>query len=123
MIMSAPGNLMGLGLPAALANILGYGSNTVTGIGTAQAGAAPITTKLTLTTTAGGATAFILPQVTAGSGPYVVTNPSATTALVFGQGTETIDGGTASASVSIAQNKTRLFWKTGSSTWVSVLTA
>jgi len=121
--MAAAQNLIGIGIPDEAARRLGFIVSTKTGVGTAQSGATAITGNLTVTTTSSGQTAFILPKTIAGSGPLVVTNPNSDAALIFGQTGETIDGGSTNASVSIAQNKTRAFFKTGSSTWISVLTA
>lgn len=121
--MTAPSSLMGLGMPPALANALGYAPVTIAGVGTAQTGAAPLTTHLTIATTASSQTAFLLPANTAGGGPFFFANTSATAALVYGQPNDTIDGGSANASVSVAQNKVRIFVRTSSTTWISVLTA
>lgn len=122
--MALATNLMGLGMSAGLARLVGNEPSAKTGATTALATGTAITTNFTVTTTSGGSTAFVLPSVAAGTGPLVITNPSATTALIFpNTSSETINGGSAGASVNLAQNKTSLFYKTSSTAWVSVLTA
>lgn len=121
--MTAAATLVGVGIPAEVASRIGFTVSAKTGVGTAQSGSTPITQNLTVCTTSSGQTAFQLPLNVVAAGPLVLTNPSATTALIYGQTGDTIDGGSANASVSIAQNKTRLFWRTGLTSWVSVLTA
>lgn len=121
--MAATQNLIGVGMPAAQAIRVGFTVSAKTGVGTAQTGATPITGNLTVTTTSSGQTAFLLPKAMNGSGPLIITNPNSDAALIFPQTGETIDGGSQNASVSIAQNKTRAFMKTGSTTWISLLTA
>lgn len=121
--MAATVNLIGVGIPGEAATRLGFTPSTKVGVGTAQTGAATITTNFTLTTTAGGATAFVLPAAIPGSGPILITNPSATTALVFPPSGGTINGGSLNASVSIAQNATRIFFVSASNTWISLIGA
>jgi hypothetical protein len=121
--MSSSGELIGLGMPPKLAGLVGNLPSAKTGVGTAQSGAAPITTNFTVLTTAGGTTAFLLPTVPAGSGPYIVANPSATTALIYPPSGGTIQGGSADAAFSVAQNKTAMFFKTSATAWVVNLTA
>jgi hypothetical protein len=48
---------------------------------------------------------------------------SSTTALVFPEVGAAIDGGSANASVNVAQAKRRVFTKTANLTWVSALSA
>lgn len=121
--MAAAQHLMGVGMPAELARRVGNVVSGKTGVGTALATGTPITDNFTVLTTSGGATAFLLPATDIGSGPVVVFNTSATTALVFPQSGETIDNGSSSASVNVAQNKTRMFWKVTATGWASLLTA
>lgn len=107
--MAKTSDLTGLGLPGALAAMLGEDVATLAGVGTAQSGAAQIATPVVLATTSSGQTAFALPSGTANPGltaagnEVVVFCTSATTALVFPPVGGTLNGG--SSSVSVAQNK------------------
>lgn len=119
--MVAVANLIGVGVPDQQARRLGFTKSTKAGVGTAQAGSALITSNMTVVTTAVGQTAIQLPLVIEASGPLVVSNFSATAALVFPQTGENINGGGANASVSIAQNTARIFYKVSATQWVSFL--
>ena len=122
--MALAQHLIGLGVAPELARRLGNEPSAKTGVTTALATGTAITNNFTMTTTASSQTAFVLPSVEAGSGPFLITNPSATTALIYpNTSSETINGGSAGASVSLAQNKTALYFKTGALTWVGILTA
>lgn len=121
--MPSSGELIGLGESPRLAGLIGNLPSAKTGVGTAQATATPITTNFTVLTTSTGQTAFVLPTVAAGSGPYIVSNANSDTALVFPPSGGTIQGGSANASFSVAQNKTAMFFKTSATAWVVNLTA
>lgn len=117
-------DLMGLGLPQEQSVRLGLSDlTTLAGVGTAQVGAAAIRVNNTLATTAGGATAFVLPSDAELEVPYFVTNSSATAALVFPPSGGTINAAAANASVSIAQDLARIFVRKTSTRWLSFLTA
>lgn len=118
-------DLVGVGIPAEAARRLGQTWTTVAGVGTAQTGAAslPAQVKAVAATTTGGATAFVLSGSLGLGEPYWFHNTSATTALVYPPSGGAIDGGSTDASVSVAQNKTRIFNRHSSTAWVSVLTA
>ena len=121
--MPSAAELIGLGTPPKLAGLSGNLPSAKTGSGTAQTGATAITTNFTVLTTSGGSTAFLLPTVPAGSGPYIVSNPSATTALIYPPSGGSIQGGSADASFSVAQIKPAMFFKTSATAWVVNLTA
>jgi hypothetical protein len=116
-------HLMGTGVPAAQALLLGFMPASAAGVGTAQAGAAQlgVNTLATLTTTA-GQTAFRLPANAQPLTQVIARNSSATAALVFPAAGGTINAGAADASVSIAQNTARWFIATGPNTWISFAT-
>lgn len=118
-------DLMGVGLNSELALRLGSSAlTTIAGVGTAQAGAAPIPQIVNnvLATTVGGQTAFRLPSNAEIGAPYFVLNSTATAALVFPPTSGTINAGAADASVSIAQNLGRFFMRLSANRWVSFLT-
>jgi len=122
--MPSAKNLIGVGAPAAWANQVGFTVSSKTAVGTAQVGAVPITTNLTILTTAGGATAAVLPSVEAGAGPYIIFNQvsSAVTALIYPPSGQIIQGAgadvAADAAFSITQNKTAMFFKVSATKWV-----
>jgi len=121
--MPCSAELIGLGMPPKLSGLVGNLPSAKTGVGTIQTGATPITTNFTVLTAAGGADAFVLPSVPAGCGPYIVSNATATTAQIFPPTSGTIQGGSANAAFSVAQNKTAMFFKTSATAWVVNLTA
>lgn len=121
--MPSAAELIGLGETPKLAGLIGNLPSAKTGVGTSQAGATPLTTNFTVLTASGGATAFLLPTVPAGSGPYVVANQSGTTALIFPPSGGSVQGGSTDASFSVATNKTAMFWKISSTAWAVNLTA
>lgn len=119
-------DLMGVGLPQQQATRLGFSDlTTIAGVGTAQSGAAaiPASVNNVLATTAGGATAFLLPSDAELEVPYLVTNSTATAALVFPPTSGTINAVAANGSVSIAQDLARMFIRKSATRWISFLTA
>jgi hypothetical protein len=120
-------NLMGGGLPAQLAADCGLTVVAVAGSGTTQAGTPTLLTggNFYNVTVASSQTALILPaNAPIGTSIEMAnTTGSAVTALIFGQTGETIQGGAANASFSVAQNKTAKFIKVALLTWVVNLTA
>lgn len=121
--MSTVQDLMGLGLPGPLASRIGNSPITVAGVGTAQTGAGVIQTSLTNGTTAVSQTAFVLPAAASLGRPFYFFNSSATTALVFPPLGAAIQGGSANASFSVAQNKTAIFIPLSATSWCAVLSA
>jgi len=119
--MTATATLIGLGIPDQQARRLGFATMSKAGIGTAQNGGAVVTTNMTVLTTTGGATAITLPVAIPASGPVIISNFSATTGLVFPATGESINGGTTNASVTVAQNTSRVFFKVSATQWISFL--
>jgi hypothetical protein len=109
--------LMGVGIPDKAANKLGNTLRTIAGVGTAQTGAASITVNCASLTTAGGATAFVLPTTWEIGDDVTVFNTSATAALIYPQSGGAINGGSTNASVSIAQNTAMTLTKLSSTSW------
>ncbi|MND34764.1 hypothetical protein D3C80_253860 [compost metagenome] len=121
--MSLATDLAGIGLAPEQALRLGYTKTTKAGVGTAQSGAAAISTNLIVATTASGQTAFVLPSTAELMVPYIVVNTSATAALVFPPSGGAINAAGANASVSIAQNVSRVFYRVDTTRWISFLAA
>ena len=124
--MSLAIDLIGVGLAPEQANRLGFSvATTVVGVGTAQTGAANIVNGSTnvITTTDTGTTAFVLPSNAEMFLAYLVRNPSATAALIFPPSGAYINAASQNASVSIAQNLARIFYRVSSDRWISFLAA
>jgi hypothetical protein len=112
------------GLPWPLAKHMGMTINTLTGVGTAQSGATLISgANFILLTTAGGATAFVLPANLEIGSSMELSNPSATTALIYPELGAQIQGGGANAAFSVVQNKVCKLTKIAALTWVANLSA
>lgn len=100
--MSTTQDLMGLGMPPALADRLGNNPSTVAGVGTTQTGAALIKRGVVLAAPTASNTAFLLSSGTSTGGVLWFYNTSASqTALVYPPSGGAINGGSANASVSI----------------------
>lgn len=121
--MSLAKDLAGIGMAPEQALRLGYTQTTTAGVGTAQVGGAAIKTNLTLATTASGQTALVLPSAAELMVPYIVVNTTATAALIFPPSSGTINAAAADASVSIAQNLARVFYRVSTTRWISFLAA
>lgn len=101
--MSTTADLMGLGLPPALASRLGNTPQTVAGVGTTQSGAALLTggSLFALTPTASN-TAYLLNSLFSTGRLIQLWNTSASqTALIYPPTGGTINGGAVNASISI----------------------
>lgn len=130
--MPTTSDLVGLGLSAELARRLGYQDNglrapaTLVGVGTAQAGAGVIKRQATWLeiTTAGGATAVILPADAELFVPYwtqvIVTS---TTGLLFPPVGHAINAVAANGSVNLAQFLPRMTMRISATRWASFLAA
>lgn len=130
--MPTTSDLVALGLPAELASRLGFRDNgqraapTLTGVGTAQVGAGAIKRQSTWLelTTAGGATAVVLPADAELFVPYwtqvIVTS---TTALLFPPVGHRINAVAVNGSVNVAQFIGRMTFRIGPLHWASLLCA
>ena len=121
--MALQSDLMGSGMPGALARLLGNTPAVLTGVGTSQAGATLISSSMVDLVTAGGATAFVFSANTSLTRLFFVCNTTATTALIFPPSGCAINNGSNDASFSVAQNKTVLFWRYSTTKWRALLTA
>lgn len=96
----------------------------VTGVGTAQSGAATvIANRSYLLTTSAGQTAVVIDGSVPIGGQLEVFTITATTGLLFPPSGCTIDQGSQDASVNIAQNKGRIIRRTGATTFHTILSA
>lgn len=109
---------MGVGIPSAPAERIGYSNLTsITGVGTIQATAADIRESITAvsTVTSSGQTAFKLPAAAELFRPYFVYNPSATAAIVYPPTSGSIAG---AASLSLVQGQYAWFQRITSTLWI-----
>ena len=122
--MSTTADLMGSGMPAALANRLGNTPVTQAGAGTITGATATlIQGHLTNATTASSQTAFIFNSAASLGKEFYFFNSSATTALVYPPAGGNLNGGSADASFSVAQNKLAMFIRLSTNNWAVILTA
>lgn len=130
--MPTTSDLIALGVPAELARRLGFldngrrAPNPLVGVGTAQVGAAPIKKGVTWIelTTAGGATACVLPADAELLVPYLVqVIVTSTTGLLFPPSGHKINAAAADASVALAQFLPRVTMRVHATTWASWLAA
>jgi hypothetical protein len=117
-------DMMGLGMPSALANLVGDTiPASVAGVGTAQSGATPLTGTINQVTTASGQTAVVLPSTQPLGTSVNVYVSTATAALVFPPSGGGINEGAANASFSVAQAKFTSFVRVSATKWLAQLGA
>lgn len=128
--MASPDRLMNVGVPAALAQMLGTPTSFgLVGTGANKATAVQLVAgaNIIATCASAGVAAFILPTAE-GSPPVIVEDDGASPALVFGAGTtETINALSAAASFSVTNAKRAIFWPCRKSAtvvgWIATLSA
>lgn len=123
--MTTPTDLMGAGIPALPAGLLGFEPVNLTAAGTAQGGASP-TLRLgthNFLTTAAGQTAVTLPANVSPGREIRVSVVTATTALVYPPVGGTIDQGGVDASQGVATNLTAVFIAKTANDWVCMVGA
>lgn len=115
-------NLVGLGMPAQLAAILGNQNSAVTCTGTAQATAAPILTHNIELTAASSQTGAILPSGALIGTPYYAACVSSTAAVIYCPVGATLTG-TVNNSLTLTQNQAAILWQSSRNQWRTVKTA
>ena len=101
--MSTTADLIGLGMPPALASRIGNTPASIAGIGTTQTGAAVLSAPVCLITPASTATAFILNSAFSSGRPIWVWNQSTSvTAGIFPPSGGAINGGAVNAAIFLA---------------------
>lgn len=115
-------NLMGLGLPAQLANVIGARPNALTAAGTSQGAAAVMKSRNTELVTGASATGAIPISTAPLMEPYFITNQAATTAKVYVPSGHYLNS-VQNASVDVAQYKSIIFWQYKKNYWTYILTA
>ena len=123
-------DLMGSGVPAAQARLLGLlPVQTIAGAGTAQkTDSAAITAAnllpeqgMVTATTASSQTALQIPSTMPLGAAIVLRVSSATTALLFPPSGGAINGGSTDASVNIAQNKPTIVMRMSTTVFVAII--
>ena len=113
-------DMMGLGMPSALANLVGETiPASVAGAGTAQSGATPLTGTINQVTTSAGQTAVLLPSTQPLGTSVQVYVSTATAALVFPPYGCNINEGAANASFSVAQSRVASFVRVSATKWIA----
>ena len=120
--MSTIPDLMGLGMPAALAARLGNTPTPLTTTGTSSTTAANITNKVTVLTTASSQTGAILPSAASLGSVFYVTNPTSTGGVIYPPTGNTFNT-SASTSYAMAQYNSAIFVRLTSTTWMVVASA
>lgn len=115
-------DLLGLGMPAQLAAMVGANPSKLTTAGTTQATAATMLTRNAELSTGAGQTGAVPNPAAALMNPYWVTNQTATTAVVYVPVGHTLNG-TLNSSVNLAQFKSLLLWQYKPKNWTYILTA
>lgn len=132
MPVASADTLMGLGLPAQLAQLLGGNSSQLTCVGTTQGSGPVIKSTNTELVVVAGQTACILPATPDNSNvmvPYNIVNPAAgaNAALVFVPVGHTAGAaglnGNLNGGTGIPQNKSMIAWQYKPKFWAFVLSA
>lgn len=118
--MSTVQDLMGLGLAPALAARLGNTPASLTGVGTAQVGAAAINQHVTYGAAESGQTAYVLPSGASLGSVFYYYNTGAATALVYPPSGNSINAGAGDAAFSVATHKPGMFVRMTSTTWMAL---
>jgi hypothetical protein len=107
--MSTSQDLMGLGMPPALAARLGNTPSTIAGVGTTQTGAASINVPVVVATATANNTAFVLSNQLSTGRLVWVWNTSALDINVFPPSGGTINSGATNAAFSVPANSGAVF--------------
>lgn len=118
--MASAADLMGAGLPGLAATLIGLTPVTLVTTGTSAGTAAAINANFVKLDTASSQTGAILPAAAGPGAFFVVFNPDSDSGVVYPPSGATINGG---SSLTVAQNKTAIFFKFSTTLWCSVLTA
>lgn len=117
--MATEQDLTGLGIPPAVALLLGLTPQTLAGTGTTQATAAAILKAMPVCTAASSNTGVILPAGAAVGTPYFVVALGSTALVVYCPVGHTLNGTTNGKATYSASPGLAIFIKTGSTTWVT----
>lgn len=118
--MATKGELMRGGLPAEIAQLLGFDYATgLTATGSTQADALQLLANLNVFTTVAVSTGALLPSAT-GTAPCVIYNGGASPLTAYPAGTQTINN--AATSFSVTNAKAAVFFPHGN-TWLAILSA
>jgi hypothetical protein len=116
--MALQTDLMGLGMPAALAARLGYNPIATTAAGTDSAHATLIDSKMVNITAASSQTGVILPSVP--GAVWFLACTSSTSAVIYPASGATISG---ASSQTLAQNKNMIVWQYSGTLYFHIILA
>jgi hypothetical protein len=116
-------DLVGVGMPFALAAQLGNQAAAVTCAGTSQATATTALTKLNLLTAASSQTGVVIGGTPLLGSPHYFATTSSTSAVVYAPVGHTLNGSASTSGLTVAQNKSALLIQTSLKNWYSILTA
>ena len=119
--MSTVADLMGLGMPAALAARLGNTPTSITAAGTSQSTATLITQHVAMVNAQSSQTGAVFSSNASLGAPFFVVSPvgvSAATAVIYCPVSGTMNGST-NGSVLLTTGKTAIFTQTAALAWVS----
>jgi hypothetical protein len=119
MPMATTDALMGFGVPAQLASLLGGNPNVLTTTGTTVGAAAVLKSRNTELSTAASQTGAIPPTTAAVMEPYFITNPASTSAVLYVQSGHTLNG-SLNGTKTLAQNSNTILWQYKKTFWVSI---
>lgn len=114
--------LMGVGVPAQQARVIGSDYTALTCAGTTQGTAAAVLSKMVELTAAANQTGAVLPDNADVQEEFNFFNSSATSAVVYVPAGHYLNG-TQNAGLTVAQDKTAKIWQYKPKYWCSVLTA
>ena len=117
-------DLMGSGVPAMQATMTVGGTGTIAGVGTSQATGVLVSYANNILTTAGGATAAVLPTNAQGSNigdEHFIFTSSSTTGIVYPGGSDTANGST--GGINVAQSKMLHIKRLSATAWGYIITA
>lgn len=115
--------LMGLGMPAQQAEVLGMDPTNLTTTGTTQATAAKVLSKNVKLTTAGSQTGAVIPSGAGVGDVYFFFNSTATTGIVYAPVGDTLNGAASTTGQNVAQNKMAIMYQYAKGAWASLVAA
>ncbi len=120
--MPTADDLVGLGMPAQVSEILGGNPNALTGAGTTQADAAKVLTKNTELSGASNS-GVVIPTTASVMRPYYFYNSGANSVIVYAPVGGTLNSAASTTGLTIATHKGAILWQYKKGAWASILTA
>jgi hypothetical protein len=115
--------LMGLGMPAQLAALVGMDPTNLTTTGTTQGTAAKVLSKNVKLTTAASQTGAVIPSGYSVGQVFYFFNSTATTGIVYAPVGDTLNGAASTTGQNVAQNKMCIMYQYAKGAWASLVAA